>query len=92
MANLVLRAVQQALPRNFETKDNRLVMKDLPLEQLTKVTEDDFKKAFEKISPAYGISFKKISPYISRKNLLPFNEDTKRVMCSSFCCFFRSLI
>ena len=79
LANLVVRAVQNALPRNFETKDNKLVMKDIPLEQLTKVTEEDFKAAFEKVSPAYGVAFKKINPYISRKNLLPFNEDSKRV-------------
>jgi len=83
LESLVRKAVQNALPRNFETDESgtKLVLKKVnDISELTKVTKEDFQKAFEKVNPIYGLPTKKIEPYTKRNNLLPFNSSTKRVM------------
>jgi len=80
LEGLVRSAIQNALPRNFENENGKkIVPKKLTKQELAKVTEQDFQKAFEKSVPSFGISAQKIDPYI-RNNLLPFNPETKKIM------------
>eukprot|EP01087_Luapelamoeba_hula_P021341 TRINITY_DN7433_c0_g1_i2.p1 TRINITY_DN7433_c0_g1~~TRINITY_DN7433_c0_g1_i2.p1 ORF type:complete len:891 (-),score=193.07 TRINITY_DN7433_c0_g1_i2:18-2690(-) len=82
IASLIRKAVQSALPRNFETSEDKhlVVPKELTTETRAKVTQQDFEDAFQRVAPTHGKSANKLNPFLSRKYLAPFNQSSKKIM------------